>query len=309
MKSCLTSIWFGLALVLLVVLNLFVFDLPGEPKPVGAFANVGEGVRIHYVEHVGKDPAIIFLHGLPGTQADFAPVAKLLSDRHWIAIDRPGFGDSTSGTQTMWEQADRVHTLLTQRGVRGATVVGHSYGGPLAFALASKHAADVGHIVTLAGAAGGIRQCAMDKTNAALIKVTHLPVLEQGLDIFAGNMILRAMSGSQVTTAFKPDPVAPAYKQQLLEYTLKDSDLEALAQNTFDFNDDVALVDAKLPSIRQPTVVMQGYGDRLVDPKWARAIARALPNAKLVLLDGGHMISYAHPRAVALQIRAVERRE
>lgn len=308
MKSCLTSIWFGLALVVLAVLNLFVFDLPDEPRPVGAFADVGEGVRIHYVEHAGKGPAIVFLHGLPGTQADFAPVAALLKDRRWISVDRPGFGDSTGGTQTMWEQADRVHALLGQRGAVGATVVGHSYGGPLAFALASKHPADVGHIVTLAGAAGGSHQGAMDQVNAALIKVTHLPVLEQVLDIFASNMMLRALSGSQVSTAFKPDPVAPVYKQQLLEYTLKDSDLKALAQNTFDFNDDVARVDAKLPSIRQPTVVMQGYGDKLVDPKRARAIARALPNAKLVLLAGGHMLSYAHPRAVALQIRAVERR-
>lgn len=308
MKSCLTSVWFGLALVVLAILNLFVFSLPGEPKPAGAFADVGEGVRIHYVEHAGKDPAIVFLHGLPGTQADFAPVARLLRDRHWISVDRPGFGDSTGGTQTMWGQADRVHSLLRRRGVRGATVVGHSYGGPLAFALASRHRADVGHIVTLAAAAGGIRQGTMHKVNAVLINVTHLPVLEQVLDIFTNNMMLRALAGSQVATAFKPDPAAPAYKRQMLEYTLKESDLEALARNTFDFNDDVARVDALLSKIRQPTVVMQGLGDNRVNPKYARAIARDVPDAKLVLLAGGHMLTYAHPREVARQIRAVESR-
>lgn len=308
LRSCLTSVWFGFTLVVLAVLNLFVFDLPDEPRPAGEFAEVGEGVRMHYVEHAGKGPAIVYLHGMPGTQADFKPVANLLDGRRWISIDRPGYGDSTGGTQTMWEQAESVHTLLDRRGVRGATVVGHSYGGPLAFALALRHPADVGHIVTLAAAAGGNELSAMDTVNALAAKATHVPVVEQVLDIFASNMLLRVLSGGQVKTAFEPDPVAPEYKRLLQEYTLKDSDLLALSQNTLDYEKDVARVDTRIGSVRQPVVVMQGRGDLLVKPQYARVIARELPRAKLVMLDSGHMIGYAHPREVVRQILAVERR-
>lgn len=305
-KSCLTSLWLGVVLVTLVVLNQFVFNLPDEPRPVGAFADVGSGIRMHYVERQGKDPAIVLIHGLPGTYADFNQVVTRLPGRHTIAIDRPGYGDSTGGTQGMFAQAESIHKLLVQRGVKRATVVGHSYGGPLAFALAYEHPADVGHIVTLAGAAGGVRPDWMQKFNAGLIGLTHLPVVEQINELFVSNMLLRGTARLQVKTAFSPDKVDPVYKTRVLTYTLKDSDLLALRDNTNDADADLKRVGALLGQIRQPTVVIQGLGDNLVAPKHARVIAREVPRAKLVMLSGGHMIPYTRPAEVVKQIRAVE---
>lgn len=305
-KSCLTSLWLGVVLVTLVVLNQFVFNLPDEPRPVGAFADVGSGIRMHYVERQGKDPAIVLIHGLPGTYADFNQVVTRLPGRHTIAIDRPGYGDSTGGTQGMFAQAESIHKLLVQRGIKRATVVGHSYGGPLAFALANGHPADVGHIVTLAGATGGVRPDWMQKFNAGLIGLTHLPVVEQINELFVSNMLLRGTARLQVKTAFSPDKVDPVYKTRVLTYTLKDSDLLALRDNTNDADADLKRVDALLGQIRQPTVVIQGLGDNLVAPKHARVIAREVPRAKLVMLSAGHMIPYTRPAEVVKQIRAVE---
>lgn len=308
LKSCFTSIWLAIVAVALIVLNQFVFDLPDEPKPAGRFFDAGGGVRMHYVERPGKDPAIVYLHGLPGTHHDFDLVAERLEGRHLVAIDRPGFGDSTGGTQDMFAQADSVHRLLASRGVTRATVVGHSYGGPLAFALAHEHPRDVGRIVTIAAAAGGNRLRGMQQFNRAMIGFLHLPVVEQVNELFVSNMLLRGTAELQVRSAFSPEePVSP-FKRNTLTYTLKDGDLEALRENAGDYNADITRVDGFLDEIRRPAVIVHGWGDKLVDPKRAGVIARAMPDAKLVMLQGGHMLGYTQPAEIAKQIRAVERR-
>lgn len=307
-KSCLTSIWLLAVAFTLIVLNQFVFDLPDEPKPDGAFFDAGGGVRMHYVERAGRGPAIVLIHGLPGTHRDFDAVVKRLPGRRVIALDRPGFGLSTGGTRNLFDQAESIHRLLAAKGVTGATVVGHSYGGPVAFALAHEHARDVGRIVSLAGAAGGIRPEAMDKVNARVIGFTHLPVIEQINELFVGNMVLRGVGELQLRMAFEPDDVDPSYKPRLLSTTLKDDDLMALRGNILSGDRDHARVDRLLAKIRQPAVIVQGLGDMLVNARFAREIAREMPNAKLVMIPGGHMIPIVRPATVVKQIRAVERR-
>lgn len=309
LKSCFTSIWLAVVVIGLLIANNFIFDLPDEPEPApGKFFDAGAGVRVHYKETPGTKPTVVFVHGLPGTWADFDNVAKRLAGRHIIQIDRPGFGYSTGGTQDMFGQAESVHKLLASRNVRRATVVGHSYGGPLAIALAHEHPRDVEHVATLAGAGGGMVTDQMNKVNAEMIRITHLPVIEQVNELFFSNMVLRGLAGVQVNEAFNPEDTVQSYKDRTLAFTLKDSDLEALRENTLDFDDDVKRVDGFMDEVRQPALVMQGEGDKLVAPQYAQAIAGQLPRAKLVMIDGGHMFLITQPTRVAAQIKALEKR-
>lgn len=308
LKSCLTSIWLVVVLVTLVILNQFVFNLPDEPKPAGEFFDAGGGVRMHYVEHAGKEPTVVLVHGLPGTHRDFDRVVAQLRGRHTIAIDRPGFGDSDGGTQSMFGQAESIHKLLANRGVMRATLVGHSYGAPVVFALAHEHPADVARIVSVGGSAGGSGPGALDKFNAQMIDVLHLPVIEQLNELFVSNLLLRGLAKAQVAAAFSPEDVTPGYENRVLTYTLKDSDLQALSGNIKTGDEDHRRIDRLLDEIRRPTVVLQGQNDQLVDPKYAKVIAREMPNAKLVMIQAGHMIPYTQPAQVVKQIRAVEAR-
>jgi len=45
--------------------------------------------------------------------------------------------------------------------------------------------------------------------------------------------------------------------------------------------------EARLPSLRAPTLVVTGTDDRLVPPRHSDELARLIPGAKLVRLDGG----------------------
>lgn len=298
---------FAAALAVLAVLNLAVFPLPDEPAPKGEFADVGNGARIHYVEHAGKGKPIVLLHGAPGVLSDFDRVVSKLNGRHWIAIDRPGYGASEGRTGEIYGQADSIHTLLKKLRLEDATVVGHSYGGALALALADRHPEDVGRILLVAAAAGGIKSGLDDKASARLIQFTHLPVIEQGLDVFAINLLLRGVASPQVSTAFSPDPVDPAYKRQLLAYSLKDSDLDALQHEVLDSADDRERLDRQMRSIRQKTLVLQGRSDSRVNPRFGAAIANRLPNAKLIELEGGHMTPWVRPQEIVRAITRVER--
>lgn len=56
----------------------------------------------------------------------------------------------------------------------------------------------------------------------------------------------------------------------------------------------------QLPGIHQPTLVLHGGADRVVPVETARWLAAALPNARLVILDGaGHVPTMTRPQAVA----------
>jgi pimeloyl-ACP methyl ester carboxylesterase len=63
-----------------------------------------------------------------------------------------------------------------------------------------------------------------------------------------------------------------------------------------------------LARLTMPTVVMTGRDDALVPPTFADNLARAAPNARLVVLeDCGHMAPLEQPARVAAEIEAVTR--
>jgi pimeloyl-ACP methyl ester carboxylesterase len=63
-------------------------------------------------------------------------------------------------------------------------------------------------------------------------------------------------------------------------------------------------LEAKLPRIHQPTLVLRGSRDRLVPEAWARAVAELLPDAVLRVVPGyAHMPQWSGPRAIAPLLR------
>lgn len=104
-------------------------------------AELGE-VMLHYVT-AGSGPPVVLLHGWPQTWWEWRRVIPHLAARHTvIAPDLRGLGDS-SRPLTGYDKrtvANDVWLLLTEKlGLRSFGLVGHDWGGPTAFALASMH--------------------------------------------------------------------------------------------------------------------------------------------------------------------------
>ncbi|MCP4448546.1 MAG: alpha/beta hydrolase [Myxococcales bacterium] len=128
----------------LLVLSMFAFGchkfhagpMPGAPK-TATFMTI-DGVRLHYVD-VGEGPPVVLIHGFGSSLEIWHKVVPELSpDHRVIAIDLKGFGWSSrpEGDYSPTEQGRLVLALLSKLGVERADIVGHSWGGSVALALA-----------------------------------------------------------------------------------------------------------------------------------------------------------------------------
>jgi len=106
----------------------------------------------------GKGPAVVLLHGCPGTLTFLAPLVEALSPtRRVIAPELPGYGASPplEGPYSFDRVQAMLEDLLLARGVRECALVGHSAGAYRAIGLAlGSTRVRATHLVTLGGLAG-----------------------------------------------------------------------------------------------------------------------------------------------------------
>ncbi len=58
-------------------------------------------------------------------------------------------------------------------------------------------------------------------------------------------------------------------------------------------------LEARLPLVRAPTLVIRGTDDPLVTREWATQVVRALPHGSLEELSGAHALNYSQPDLLA----------
>ena len=111
----------------------------------------------HFTLCGGGEP-IVLLHGWGTSAESLGGIAKGLEDRFRVfAIDLPGFGWTppppvTWGTR---DYAAHVEAFMESNGIHSANLLGHSFGGRIALALAAQSPYRVRRLVLVAGA--GIR--------------------------------------------------------------------------------------------------------------------------------------------------------
>lgn len=103
--------------------------------------DVGGGVRLHYVE-AGSGPLVLLLHGFPefwySWRRQIGPLAE--AGFHVVAPDLRGY--NLSSKPSGWRSYDAtllardVTALVRSFGVERANVVGHDWGGVVAYAMA-----------------------------------------------------------------------------------------------------------------------------------------------------------------------------
>jgi pimeloyl-ACP methyl ester carboxylesterase len=284
-----------------VLLNWTWGRIPGEPPRTGRMLRLGDA-SVRVIEHAGKDPAVVLIHGLPGTAQDFDAVTARLPGRHTIAYDRPGFGYSSAGYRPFAEQLTTIDELLAALGVRRPILVGHSYGGTLALAYAETRPDAVRGLVLVDAAAGGLHSDVLTRSESHMIQALSLPIV-QPLANATFSQLMRTVAAKQGdAAAFDPGKVDATHEHRLLALNMQQDDVDAFAHEQLHVDDAIGEVDRRLADIAAPAVVIQGAGDRLVEPQYGRAIAATLPHAQLTMVSGGHMAPYVHPGVVAAAV-------
>lgn len=100
-------------------------------------------VKLNY-EAVGKEKAVIFLHGFTGSGLDWANQMKAIKDNYrGITLDFRGHGKSEAPTEekdySIYLNCEDVYRLLNHLGISRCCLVGHSMGGFTALQFALDH--------------------------------------------------------------------------------------------------------------------------------------------------------------------------
>lgn len=254
-----------------------------------------DGARVHALTG-GPDfdpskPAVVFLHGA-GMDGSVWSLQTRWFAHHGHAVlapDLPGHGRSTGAAlPTIERMADWLADVLREAGASSATLVGHSMGSLVALAAAARHPALVARLA-LIGTAFEM------KVGPDLLAAAEA----DSDDAFAmvnlwGHGTRAGMGGCET-----PGVWMTGAGQRLLERSrpgVLSSDLKAC--NAFD-------AAPLVPEISQPVLVLQGTRDMMTPLKSARALAAALPNAKLRSFEGaGHMLMVEEGGAVLSALAA-----
>jgi pimeloyl-ACP methyl ester carboxylesterase len=242
-------------------------------------------------------PAILLLHGQPGGARDWNRVIAELPDQvNAIAVDRPGW-DGQSRPQDLAGNARAALAFLDAREIERATIVGHSLGGAVAAWLAAEAPDRVSALVLAAPAA-----------NRA-----SLEWFDRWLTFPVAGPLTTAASLTGLGLALSLAPVRGwlARETQLDAAYLRAAGRSLLtgwARHAFTVEQqtlvhDVPRLEDRLSAIRAPTWVVTGSADRVVPASAPRALARQIPGAHLVVLDGaGHLLPQRHARRLSATI-------
>jgi haloalkane dehalogenase len=100
------------------------------------------GARVHYVDE-GSGPPLLLLHGNPTWSFLYREIIKGLRDRfRCIAPDYPGFGLSRAPAGydfTPAEHARVIEAFVQELDLRDAAMMVQDWGGPIGFAVATRH--------------------------------------------------------------------------------------------------------------------------------------------------------------------------
>ncbi|MBL7959304.1 alpha/beta hydrolase [bacterium] len=93
-----------------------------------------------FVHEIGSGLPVVFIHGYPLNRRTWENQLVLSDSYRILAPDLPGFGQSGyENGLSMEVYSDQIATLLDERKIKKAMVLGHSMGGYISLAFASQH--------------------------------------------------------------------------------------------------------------------------------------------------------------------------
>ncbi len=252
-------------------------------------------MRLHHVRR-GSGPPLLLIQGMSGNHLHWGEpfLSRLEPDFDVVAYDHRGVGLSPRAEPgfSIADLADDAAALLDELEIESAHVLGISMGGMVAQELALRHP-------------GRLRTLALGCTYAggAEGRLTDPAVWQSLADGMASGDRERAVRAGwevNVSAAFAADEDAyAAYRETALTHPTAVAVI--LMQSRAVVGHDTS---ARLAEIVAPTLVVHGSEDRMLDVSNGRAIARAIPGARLEVLDGvGHMFWIEAPERSAALVR------
>lgn len=256
-----------------------------------------DGCRWCYVERAAPSPqapTLVLLHGYTGGKENWYRVCAKLGRRYrLVAPDLPGWGGSERRAGANYgyvAQADNVAAFLRQLGAAPVVLVGHSMGGGIAALVAARHPQLVAKLALLDAAGVEFEENAF------------------GLEVLAGGnpfavadaaSLLRYLGVLFHDASARP-PLPWPGSWAYVAWRRREADFEQSVLARIGRSDERFLPWQEAERIRQPTLLLWGAHDRVIDPSAMALYAQRIPQARTrLLLHSGHMTLMEEPGAVA----------
>jgi pimeloyl-ACP methyl ester carboxylesterase len=250
----------------------------------------------------GRGETVLCVHGLGGTKASFLPTVAALADSYRVvALDLPGSGESDKPIGAPYDApwfARAVFETMDALGVERAHLVGNSMGGRVAIEAGLMERDRVGGLVLLSPALAWLRGrrwapiVRVLRPELGLVQLTPRPVVE--------GVVRRLIPAAA-------DGWAAAGIDEFLRSYLTPrgrAAFYAAARNIYldePYGDDGFWT--RLAELAPDSLFVWGRHDNVVPIGFMKHVERALPRARHVELDCGHVPQLERPRETHAAIR------
>jgi pimeloyl-ACP methyl ester carboxylesterase len=251
----------------------------------------GRAANLAYMEAGAGDP-VLMIHGLGGTKASFLPTVVALAGAgyHAIAIDQPGFGDSHKPIRAPYDPpylARAAAEFLDARDIDRAHVIGNSLGGRVALELGLAHPERVRKIALLA--------CSMAwRQRPAWARYLPLMRPELGLLQPAPRPIVEEIVRRSVPNG-RSGWTAAGIDEFLRSYCTPRGRAAFYAAARHILLEDADRFWSRLGGLEPEALFVWGRYDGVIPRSFARDVRAALPAARHLELNSGHVPQIERP--------------
>ena len=213
-----------------------------------------DGQRLHIRQRLTDTAATpyVLLHGLAVSHRYLMPTARRLGPGSVYVPDLAGFGLSSkpAAVLNVAEHADLVAALLDTLGTAPVALLGNSFGCQIAVELALRRPDLVAALILVGPTTDPAAATAWGQAGRLLRDLPHEDWRQT--PILAAD--IRDAGPRRILTT--------------LRYAVTDD------------------LDAKLPAVRVPTLLIRGSRDRIAPQPWLDRVARRVPHASTLTIDG-----------------------
>lgn len=242
------------------------------------------GIEIYY-EIRGSGPRLLYIGGSGGDLRQKPSVfdGPLARNFEVLSYDQRGLGrtDAPDTRYTMADYAEDAAALLDAVGWDRCAAMGVSFGGMVAQELAIRHPARIDRLVLACTSSGGV-----GKPSYPLHELQHLSPADRALKSIE-------LSDTRCNVAWRE--ANPDVTRGMIEFINEQSKTadgepgrEVGARRQLEARADHDTWN-RLPSLSMPVYICGGRHDGIAPPSNQEALARAIPNSRMELFEGGHM--------------------
>lgn len=290
----------ALALVALTVAGALYEPNTAIPAGFAGRHVMVNGVPLRVLQRgAGRD--VLLIHGSPGSIEDWQTVMGALSGSFRLtAYDRPGHGFSGDvGAYSYERNAEIAQHVIEVLKLENVVVVGHSYGGTTALALALRKPKSVSGYVIVDSSVYQPPQ----RSNGGLYSVLASPWLGTGIARVLGPLNAERQIARGISEASgweKPDPEFVALRTRIWS---SPKVTHALAEERVGSRTELGRLSAHYPEIQQPVYILS-QADDAFRRTTGEHLHRDVADSVLTLVPkSGHYVQFDQPAVV---IEAIE---